>query len=104
VDGDDETRWATDGGTRQAWLEVDLGQAQTFSRVRIDEWEGGGKRVQGFELQKQINGAWTNFHSGKTIGPNWELNLTPVTARQIRLNILDATQGPTINEFQLFSK
>jgi alpha-L-fucosidase len=102
VDGDDETRWATDGGTRQAWLEVDLGKVQTFSRVRIDEWAGGGKRIQSFELQLRADDAWKTIHRGKTIGPSWELNITPVAARQIRLNILDATNGPTINEFQLF--
>ena len=35
VDGDPETRWATDNGTRQAWLEVDLGKPVTFSRAMI---------------------------------------------------------------------
>jgi len=102
VDGDDESRWATDGGTRQAWLEVDLGKPQTFSRIRIDEWAGGGKRIQSFELLTRNDGVWTTIHSGKTIGSNWELRVTPVIARQIRLNILNATQGPTVNEFQLF--
>jgi alpha-L-fucosidase len=104
VDGDDETRWATDGGTRQAWLEVDFGKAQTLTRVRIDEWAGGGKRVQSFELQTRDGGEWTTIHSGRTIGPDWEIVTTPVTARQIRLNILDAAQGTTINEFQVFPR
>lgn len=103
VDGDDETRWATDAGTRQAWFEVDLGEARTFSRVRIDEWAGGGGRIQSFELQTRHEGVWKTFHTGKTIGPNWELGISPISARQIRLNILDATQGPTINEFQVFA-
>jgi alpha-L-fucosidase len=104
VDGDDETRWATDGGTRQAWLEVDFGKAQTLTRVRIDEWAGGGKRVQSFELQTRDGGEWTTIHGGRTIGPNREIVTAPVTAGQIRLNILDATAGPTINEFQVFPR
>ena len=37
LDDDEETRWATDGGTHQAWLEVDLGQTTQVSRVLIDE-------------------------------------------------------------------
>ena len=53
-DGDAETRWATDSGTRQAWLEADLGKPTIFSRVMIDEWEGGGNRIQSFELQYQV--------------------------------------------------
>ena len=104
VDGDEETRWATDAGTRQAWLEVDLGKVCTFSRVRIDEWADGGKRIQSFELQARNGGEWTTFHRGTTIGPNMECTITPVTARQLRLNILNATEGPTINEFQIFPK
>jgi alpha-L-fucosidase len=104
VDGDVETRWATDGGTRQAWLEVDFGKAQTLTRVRMDEWADGGKRVQSFEILTRDGGEWTTIHSGRTIGPDWEIVTTPVTARQIRLNILDAAQGPTINEFQVFPR
>lgn len=104
VDGDAHTRWATDAGTRQAWLEVDLGRPETFSRALIDEWEGGGKRVQSFELQYQSGGEWQTFHRGTTIGPNWEARFDPVTAQRVRLNILDATNGPTLNEFALYAK
>lgn len=104
VDGDDATRWATDRGTRKAWLELDLGEARTFGRVRIDEWEGGGKRVQAFTIQARSGDEWTTLHAGTTIGPNWECRFPPVTARRVRLNILEATEGPTLNEFQLFPK
>jgi alpha-L-fucosidase len=34
VDDDPATRWATDTGTKQAWLEVDLGKPTTFNRVK----------------------------------------------------------------------
>lgn len=104
VDGDDDSRWATDGGTKEAWLEVNLGEPKTFSRVRIDEWADGGRRVQFFELQTRDGGEWRTIFAGTTIGPNWERTLTPVTAQQVRLHILDASEGPTINEFQLFTK
>jgi len=103
-DGDSQTRWATDSGTKQAWLEVDLGKPETFSRVVIDEWEGGGKRVQSFELQYQSGEEWKTLFKGTTLGPNWQNKFDPVTARQVRLNILEATEGPTLNEFELYRK
>jgi alpha-L-fucosidase len=102
-DGDRATRWATDGGTRKAWLESDLGKPTTFSRVMIDEWAPGGKRVQTFELQyQQAGGAWKTFHSGTTLGPGWEKKFDPITAQRVRLQILEANEGPTINEFELY--
>ena len=36
-DGDDQTRWATDDGTKQAWIAADFLKPQTVSRVRISE-------------------------------------------------------------------
>ncbi|MBI5384049.1 MAG: alpha-L-fucosidase [Verrucomicrobia bacterium] len=96
-DGDEDTRWATDAGTKQAWLEVDLSQPQTFTRVTIDEWEGG-HRVQSFALQFKSGDEWKTFHQGTTLGSNWEKTFAPITAQQVRLNILQATDGPTINE------
>ena len=101
-DGDRATRWATDGGTRKAWLESNLGKPTTFSRVMIDEWAPGGKRVQSFELQYQSGGAWKTFHSGTTLGPGWEKKFDPITAQRVRLQILEANEGPTINEFELY--
>ncbi len=100
-DGDPETRWATDAGTKTAWLEVDLGKPETFSSVTIDEWAPGGRRVQSFELQAFEGGKWKTFYRGTTLGPNWEKKVSPVTAQRVRLNILDATEGPTLNEFGL---
>jgi alpha-L-fucosidase len=102
-DDDAQTRWATDSGTTQAWLQVDLGQPMKIARVAIDEAEGD--RVQSFELQYKDGDQWQTFYSGTTIGSNFTTNrFTPMTARYVRLHILQATDGPSINEFQLFSR
>jgi hypothetical protein len=102
VDDFEETRWATDNGAKPAWLEVDLGQPTTIGRVTIDEAFPG--RVRAFELQYQDGAGWKTFHKGKTIGAKFSAAFDPITAQHVRLNILDATEGPTIAEFQLFSK
>jgi len=100
VDDDPATRWATDTGTKQAWLEVDLGKAATFDRVKIAE---AYDRVQKFELQYKNNSQWKTFARGTTIGATYSKTFEPVTARQVRLNILESTDGPTIWEFQLMA-
>ena len=100
VDGNDGTRWATDAGTHQAWLEVDLGRPETFDTAYIAE--AYPCRVQVFELQYQDGRTWKTFCKGKTIGDQWARRFDPVTARRVRLNVLEANEGPTIWEFQLF--
>jgi alpha-L-fucosidase len=102
VDGDDETRWATDAGTKQCWLEVDLGKAETFDRAMIDECVEYGVRVKSFELQSGEGSDWKTFFKGAAIGKSRELRFSPVTARHVRLNI-EGDHGPTIYEFQLFA-
>ena len=98
VDDDPATRWATDSGTKQAWLEVDLGKAMTFDRVKINE---AYDRVQEFELQYRDGTTWRTFAQGTKIGSDYTKQFDPVTARQVRLNILESADGPTIWEFQL---
>ena len=100
VDGNDESRWATDSGTRQAWLEVDFGRLVKFTRVMLAE--AFPERVRKFELQYLDGADWKTLCTGGAIGECWTRRFEPVNARQVRLSILDATEGPTIWEFQLF--
>jgi len=100
VDDDQATRWATDTGTKQVWLEVDLGKAMMFNRAMISE---DFDRVQKFELQYKNGGQWRTITDGTKIGRKLNLEFSPVTARHVRLNILKASDGPTIWEFQLFA-
>jgi len=98
LDDDESTRWATDGGTSAAWIEVDLGAPATVCRAMIDEW---APRIQQYELQYQADGKWVTFHEGTTLGGGAKVQFPPVTAQVFRLNILKASEGPTINEFWL---
>jgi alpha-L-fucosidase len=100
VDGDPDTRWATDGGTKNAWLEVDLGEPTVFNYVAINEAYAG--RVSEFELKYFENGAWKTFLKGKRLGERFEASFPKIKAQLVRLEILKATDGPTISEFQLF--
>jgi alpha-L-fucosidase len=101
VDGDADTRWATDASIRSAWLEVDLGKPATIRKVAIEEPQEF-KRVQAFELQYHDGQDWKTFHEGTTIGPQWSAEVKAVVAQRFRLNIVKAPGGPTIAEFMLF--
>ena len=64
-----------------------------------------GDRVRKYEIQiAGEDGAWTTVASGEKIGPQVELRFEPVIATRIRLNILDATEGPTIWEMRVFGE
>ncbi len=98
-DDDPGTRWATDGGTRQAWVALDLGKPTRFTGVAIHEAYAG--RVQGFEFQCQDGADWKTLFAGTKLGGDFQRSFPAVTARGVRLNILEASDGPTIAEIQL---
>jgi len=99
VDGNSATRWATDYGIKQAWLQVDLGGPTTFSEAGIGE---ALDRIRKFELQKKENGEWVSFYQGTTIGTSAWLSFEPVTTQYVRLFVTEAVEGPTICEFNLY--
>jgi len=102
VDGNRETRWATDSGTKSAWLEVDLGEAKTFRRVVVRQAYPELRRVRKFAVECWKDGGWTAIRRGEEMGATYSASFDPVTARRVRLDITEATDGPTIWEFQLF--
>jgi alpha-L-fucosidase len=102
LDGDPGTRWATDGGTKQAWVALQLPRATLIDGVKISE--ALAPRVQKFEFQYRNGGEWKTLFSGTEIGAAFSRSFAPVTAAEVRLNILDATEGPTIWEIELSQK
>lgn len=100
LDGDPDTRWATDGGTTAAWLELDLGHPATFTRAHLAE--AFPERIRRFELQRWDGTEWKPFVTGTTVGESWSRTFPAVTAQRIRLNILAADDGPTLWEFDVF--
>jgi alpha-L-fucosidase len=101
-DNDPNTRWATDSGTKQAWIAADLGKPLTVQRVRIEE--AVAERVQKFEFQYRDGKEWKTIFKGNKIGHWFQQKFEPVTAQEFRLNILEATDGPTISDIELIEK
>ncbi len=95
-----DTRWATDAGLKNACLEIDLQKPKTFDRVVISE---GWDRIRKFQLQYKKEDRWQTFLDGTLVGPDYEKQFKPVTARYVRLNVIESTDGPTLWEFQLLA-
>ncbi len=102
IDGDPDTRWATPAGTRTCWIQLDFAKETTFDAIEIDEAYAHSKsRVLKFELQKKDGGNWVVFHRGTGLGEHFQTDFPPVTTKAIRMNILDASEGPTLSEIRL---
>jgi alpha-L-fucosidase len=100
-DGDFSTRWGGAPHTTTGWLAIDFGKPKAVNRVLVDE--GEWDRVRRFELQFKQKDTWKTIVSGATLGPEKSFEFDPVEAQHFRLNILEATNVPTIWEFQLLS-
>jgi alpha-L-fucosidase len=99
-DGDEVSRWGAAPDARSGWLEVDLGAPVSVGRAVIMEL--AFPRTQQFAVEYQDGEAWKPLVTGTTIAGEKTLDFTPVTARRFRLDILKASEVPTIEEFQLF--
>ena len=75
------------------------GPSDHVHRAWLDE---AYDHVRSFELQYKDRRQWKTFYKGTTIGDTvCNSEVSPVTARYVRLNVLDASDGPTITEFEL---
>ncbi len=102
VDDNEGTRWATDGGTHAAWIELDLGKPRTFRRLRVVQEPVYAERVRRYELLIKDGDDWRPILTGTTMPAELVRDFPAVTARFVRLNIPEAAEGPTVNEIQLY--
>jgi alpha-L-fucosidase len=100
-DGDEYSRWGAAKGETSGWLEVDLQADVAIDRVVIMALEFA-PRIEEFTIAYKDGDAWKEIARGTT--PNYEHELTfkPVKARNVRLNIVKASDAPTLYEFQIF--
>ncbi len=100
-DNDPSTRWGAEEGARSGWLQIDLERDMSILKAIIDE--GSWHRIRKFELQVKQGSEWETVAAGTTVGPSLEVTFSPKTARQVRLNIIEANEVPTILEFSLYT-
>ncbi|MCL5096084.1 MAG: alpha-L-fucosidase [Candidatus Omnitrophica bacterium] len=102
LDGDSHTYWMADDGVSTAWLEYDLGQAQVFNRVVLQEFVQRGQRVEEFAVETWDGQRWNEVAHGSTIGYKRILRTADVKATKVRVNILRSRVCPTLSTFGLY--
>ena len=103
LDGDPATYWSTPDGATTPGLTLDLPPGRTFDLIRLREFLPLGARVTKFAVEAQADGAWRTLATHEGIGAHRVIRLpAPVTARRVRLRILEAPACPAITEFALF--
>ena len=103
TDGDIETYWCPEDGTKTGELEITLAKPATFDVVRIREQIRLGQRVQRFQIDVWEKGEWKTVDAeGKTIGNQVLRKLqSPVTTDRVRIRIQESRACPCISEVSL---
>ena len=87
--------------SRNGWIEVDLGQDRVVGRAVVMELAYA--RTQKFAIEYKEGDVWKAVLADATIAGRRTFDFAPVKARHFRLNILEANEVPTIEEFQLYA-
>lgn len=103
TDGDIETYWCPEDGTKTGELELTLPKPVTFDVVRIREQIRLGQRVTGFQIDVKLGNEWKTVDAnGQTIGNQVLRKLAePVTTNKIRVRITGSRACPCISEISL---
>ena len=102
VDGDAETFLSAPAGSHHATIEVSFPQPVTFDRTLTMEWLNDGQRVERYAVEIMEGTKWKRVAEGQAIGHKKIDIFSPVTARQVRLNLISTSAEAHIREFQLF--
>ena len=103
LDGDRDTYWSTPAGVTTPTLTLDLPPNRRFDLIRLREYLPLGVRVTRFAVEAETDGGWQRLATHECIGAQRIIRLpAPITARRLRLVILDAPACPAISEVALF--
>ncbi|MBB3910747.1 alpha-L-fucosidase [Sphingomonas desiccabilis] len=103
LDGDRESYWSTPDGVTTPSLTLDLPPGHSFDVIRLREYLPLGVRVTRFAIDAEVDGRWQALGEHACISAQRIVRLEkPITARRVRLRILEAPVSPAISEFALF--
>ncbi|MGE7204669.1 alpha-L-fucosidase [Sphingomonas sp. NPDC019816] len=103
LDGQRDTYWSAPDGITKPSLTLDLPPNRSFDLIRIREYLPLGVRVTRFAVDAEVNGKWQQLAEHECISAQRIIRLPqPVTARRVRLRIVEAPVCPAISEVSLF--
>jgi len=104
VDANDSTRWSSSYNDNN-WIKVDLGSAQSVSRV-ILHWEAAFGRAYRIEVSTD-NATWTTVFSTSSGNGGVDIDaFAPVSARYVRMQGVTrgTSYGYSLWEFEVYAK
>jgi alpha-L-fucosidase len=102
TDGDKDSYWTTNDGSKSASLEIDLGGRHRVKYLLAQEYIKLGQRVKGFNVEYWNDGAWKPLASGTTIGYKRILKFDPIDTEKLRITITDAKACPLISNVEVY--
>jgi len=103
LDGDRESYWSSPDNVTTPTITLDLPPGRSFDVVRVREYLPLGVRVTRFAIDAEVDGRWQLLGEHECISAQRIVRLAkPITARRVRLRILEAPASPAISEFALF--
>jgi len=102
LDADSATFWTTSEGVATARFDLDLPEARTFDRALLQENIRIGQRIERFTLERWEGTDWLQFSQGTTVGYKRILMFPAVTAKRVRLSIMESRTSPTLSAFGLY--
>ena len=90
-------------GPRSGTAEVDLGRWISLGIARLEEDIERGQIVARYVLEAQVRDSWRELASGTTIGYCKLDRFEPVTARRMRLTIIEALETPSPVRVKLYA-
>lgn len=103
LDGRRDTYWSTPDAVTTPMLTLDLPPGRSFDIIRLREYLPLGARITRFALDAELAGRWQTLAEHEAIGAQRIVRLSqPVTARRLRLRILEAPACPALSEIALF--
>ncbi|MFO0827647.1 MAG: alpha-L-fucosidase [Phycisphaerales bacterium] len=102
TDDDLGSYWATSDNVRSASLEIALSKPEPVNRIELAEAIALGQRVERFDVDALVDGAWKRVGEGTTIGPRRILRFPAVVATALRVNIRAARACPTLSSVRAY--
>ncbi|HHD2751953.1 TPA: alpha-L-fucosidase [Clostridium perfringens] len=104
VDGDYDTYWAPDNGSRTGTIEIDLGENKEFDVISIQEYIPLGQRISSFNVEVLQGETWNKVYEGETIGYKRLVRIPPTKGQKIRINITGSLEVPLINNVGVYKQ
>jgi len=84
------------------WPQDVLTLPTIIGRAVVDQAYPELQRCRRYAIEYEQDGRWIPCYWGENLGATLNVSFAPIAAQRLRLNITEATDGPTIWEFSLF--